>query len=301
MQKAFNHIVTCLFANERFIFVATAAPELIIFEMKPEQVPAEVKKIVLSQGYQAPSELIVVEDTHCICLQQKEKVSHLRFVSLEEDSGFLTTSINHPFVCNITGGSDFFICNDSEGGILAFARSDNSFLSSDSAVEGQKGDRIIKRLRSDNDKNIFLAFNAQRHSFKTFQSNGRDLLCEDLKEIHFSEGLDKASPIRLRNPIAYDIIQMGDNEDGNNNYCLMALDWKTVKRGDHVFLTDEKLQEILTTLGVEANSRRALDYHKTMAAKLKPEEVKEAKEALEALDNDPSSLLSGPDLYNLTE
>ena len=118
-------------------------------------------------------------------------------------------------------------------------------------VQGQKGDAIVKRLRSDED--IFLMFNQHCHTFKTFESNGRDKLCTNLREVYFSEGLGMASPIKLRNPLSYDVIPMGEKEDGDKNYCLMALDWKTVnvKQGEPVYLSKEKLLEILTALGVE--------------------------------------------------
>ena len=87
VYKDFEYKVTCLCANESYIFVATEAPELIIFNLKGSQ-PEEVNKIALSQEFQAPSELIVVNNSHCICLQQKGRFSQLNTVSLEEADAF---------------------------------------------------------------------------------------------------------------------------------------------------------------------------------------------------------------------
>ena len=54
----------------------------------------------------------------------------------------------------------------------------------------------------------------------------------------------------------------GEDKD---SYCLVSLDWKTVKNDENAVLPEEKIAEILQKLNIDEDSVGSLTYHKRMA------------------------------------
>ena len=69
----------------------------------------------------------------------------------------------------------------------------------------------------------------------------------------------------------------GGDED---SYCLVSLDWKTVKSDENAVLPEEKIAEILLKLEIDEDSVGSLTYHKTMAEQLSDEDREAAQKAL---------------------
>ena len=79
IEAAMDHKVTCLNANESYLFVANEAPQLLVYDLRPDQA-ALIKTIALSPDYRAPSEVKLFKDCHAITLQLKENSCHLKFI-----------------------------------------------------------------------------------------------------------------------------------------------------------------------------------------------------------------------------
>ena len=84
---------------------------------------------------------------------------------------------------NLTCGDGFFLFNYEEDQIQGWQIAENSYIEGTEEISDQKHDILISRIS--NTENLFLAFNHTRQSFKTFVSNGKDRLMDNVTVIRF--------------------------------------------------------------------------------------------------------------------
>ena len=141
------------------------------------------------QLMQAPTELMVFDGRLCFCVQEGR---HLTLTKLTGDFTRTTLRANRQ-MRNLLWGTDFVLYNDPDYRILswhisALEQNSDAWLEGDSEVEGQRNDILVQRLSTA--ENLFLAFNEETQRFKTFTSNGRERLMDQVREIYFGPGMD---------------------------------------------------------------------------------------------------------------
>ena len=94
-------------------------------------------------------------------------------------------------------------------------------------MSDQKQDILINRIS--NDENKFLAFNYSRQSFKTFLSNGKDRLMENVTEIKFgsSSDPDLVGLHAFSRPIFFGLHPMWNS--GPDKHFIFMVDYTQVK------------------------------------------------------------------------
>ena len=119
---------------------------------------------------------------------------------------FQPWSHNTGKVKNVTCGDGFFLYNNVNENVKSFVLEGQEFLKSKPAGKGQSGLQLVMNIGAESD--VFMAVNAERNTLCTFQSDGRENLVQNLKEIYLSEGMGPQARAFMSDPICFDIWPM---------------------------------------------------------------------------------------------
>ena len=118
IEPHFDHEITWITASREFLLIAHGGPQpkLVIYKLAgPFNVPD--RSIDLQW---TPTELVIYEDSLCICVQASPDGTHLEFISLNGASNYNPKTRDERIMRNIICGNGFFLFNDANNRICSY-------------------------------------------------------------------------------------------------------------------------------------------------------------------------------------